>query len=133
MLDLSFLHATPFYELTALLLLVALVGSLGIMLKQPMIVSLIAAGILAGPSAFDIVASHENIELLAELGIAILLFLVGLKLDLKLIRTLGSVSLATGLGQVLFTSAIGFLLGLSLGLDKVAALYVRCHLIQAKR
>ena len=37
-------------------------------------------------------------ELLAELGVAVLLFLVGVKLDVKLVRTLGPVSLATGLG-----------------------------------
>lgn len=122
--DFSFLHASPFYELTGLLVLVALVGSVGLLLRQPMIVSMIAAGVLAGPSALDLVQSRENIELLAELGIAILLFLVGLKLDLKLIKTLGAVSLATGLGQVLFTSIIGFLIGLALGLDSVTALYV---------
>ena len=89
--DLSFIHATPFYELTALVVLAAAIGFGGVLLRQPMIVSFIAAGVLAGPSALNIVQSHEHIELLAELGIAVLLFLVGLKLDLKLIRTLGPV------------------------------------------
>lgn len=122
--DLSLLHASPFYELAALLVLAATVGYVGLLLRQPMIVCFIAVGILAGNSALGIVQSHENIELLAELGVAVLLFLVGLKLDLKLVRTLGAVSLATGLGQVFFTSAIGFLIGLALGLDAVTSLYV---------
>lgn len=122
--DLSFLHISPFYELTALVVLAALIGFCGVLLRQPMIVSFIAAGIVAGPSALDIVQSHAHIDLLAELGIAVLLFLVGLKLDLKLIRTLGPVALATGLGQVAFTSAIGYSLGLALGLDTVTAIYV---------
>ncbi len=122
--DLSFLHASPFYELTALIALAAVIGSVGLLLRQPMIVSFIAVGVLAGPSTLGIVQSHEHIELLAELGIAVLLFLVGLKLDLKLIRTLGPVALATGLGQVTFTSVIGFLVGLALGLDTVTSLYV---------
>ena len=122
--DLSFLHASPFYELTALLTLAALAGFIGLLLRQPMIVSFIAVGVLAGPSALGIVQSHENIDLLAELGIAVLLFLVGLKLDLKLIRTLGAVSLATGLGQVMFTALIGFFIGLALGLDTITSLYV---------
>jgi len=121
---LAFIHASPFYELTALIALAALIGFVGILLRQPMIVSFIAVGVLAGPSALDLVQSHEHIELLAELGIAVLLFLVGLKLDLKLIRTLGPVALATGLGQVTFTSVIGFLLGLALGLDTITAIYV---------
>ncbi len=62
--------------------------------------------------------------MLAELGIAVLLFLVVLKLDLKLIRTLGLVALATGLGQVAFTSGFGYLLGIALGFDTVTAIYV---------
>lgn len=124
MVNLDFLHASPFYELTALLALAAAVGFLGLLLRQPMIVSFIAVGVLASPPALGIVESHENIELLAELGIAVLLFLVGLKLDLKLVKTLGLVSLATGLGQVFFTAFFGFFIGLWLGLDVVTALYV---------
>lgn len=124
LVNLDFLHASPFYELTALLALAAAVGFIGLLLHQPMIVSFIAVGVLASPSALGIVQSHENIETLAELGIAVLLFLVGLKLDLNLIRTLGPVSLATGLGQVFFTALFGFSIGLWLGLDIVTALYV---------
>lgn len=122
--DWSFIHAVPFFELTALLVLAAGIGFVGLLLRQPMVVSFIAVGVLAGPSAFDIVQSPENVELLAELGVALLLFLVGLKLDLSLIRSLGLVSLATGLGQVLFTSVIGFVIGLLLGLPPIPALYV---------
>lgn len=49
---------------------------------------------------------------------------MGIKLDIKLIRSLGAVSLMTGLGQVAFTSVFGFLIGLALGLDAVTSLYV---------
>ena len=54
-----------------------MIGSLGLLLRQPMIVSFIAVGVLAGPPVLGIVQSYEHIELLAELGIAVLLFLVG--------------------------------------------------------
>lgn len=113
-----------FHEIAALLTLAAAVGFVGILLRQPLIVSFIAVGIIAGPSILDIAQSPEPISLLAELGIAILLFLVGLKLDVKLVRTLGTVALTTGLGQVAFTSGIGFLICLALGLDAVTSLYV---------
>ncbi|MBS3803509.1 MAG: cation:proton antiporter [Oleiphilaceae bacterium] len=118
------LASHPFYEISALLILAALTGILGLALRQPMIVSFIAVGILAGPSALDLVHSYDQIQLLAELGIAVLLFLVGLKLDLSLVRRLGVVSLATGLGQVFFTAVVGFFIGLALGLSAVAAAYV---------
>lgn len=113
-----------FYEIAALLVLAAAVGFVGLMLRQPLIVSFIAVGILAGPSVLDIARSDAHIDLLAELGIAVLLFLVGLKLDLKLVKTLGPVALMTGLGQVAFTTVFGFLIGLALGLGTVTSLYV---------
>ena len=116
-------HAV-FNEIAALLALAAATGFAGLMLRQPLIVSFIAVGIIAGPSVLDIVHSDEPIDLLAELGVAILLFLVGIKLDVELIRTLGPVSLATGLGQVGFTSAIGFGICLALGMDWVTSLYI---------
>jgi len=113
-----------FYEIAALLVLAAGVGLIGVMLRQPLIVSFIAVGILAGPSVLGLAQSDEHINLLAELGIAVLLFLVGLKLDLKLVRTLGTVALMTGLGQVAFTSIIGFGIGVALGFDAVTSLYI---------
>ncbi|MGM0583157.1 MAG: cation:proton antiporter [Pseudomonadota bacterium] len=113
-----------FGEVAALLVMAAVIGFLGIILRQPLIVSFIAVGLLAGPSALDVVRSDEQIGLLSELGIAVLLFLVGIKLDVKLIRSLGAVSLLTGLGQVAFTSVFGYLIGLALGLGHVTSLYV---------
>jgi len=120
----DFLAQSVFYEMAALLGLAAAVGFVGQSLRQPLVVSFIAVGILAGPSALGIARSTDHIELLAQLGIAVLLFLVGLKLDLGLVRRLGRVALMTGLGQVLFTAALGFAIGLGLGLDALTSLYV---------
>ncbi|WP_210164886.1 cation:proton antiporter [Afifella pfennigii] len=115
---------SAFGEVAALLVMAAVIGFIGIILRQPLIVSFIAVGLIAGPSAFDVVRSDAQIGLLSELGIAVLLFLVGIKLDVKLIRSLGGVSLLTGLGQVAFTSVFGYLIGLALGLGHVTSLYV---------
>ena len=116
--------ASVFYQVAALLVLAALVGLIGTFFRQPLIVSFIAVGIIAGPSVTGLARAHEPIELLAELGIAVLLFLVGLKLDVKLIRTLGFVALIAGVGQITFTAVIGYLLGLRLGLDPITSFYV---------
>ena len=122
MLDL--IHQSSFFEITSLLVLTAIIGFIGAFLRQPLIVCFIVVGLVAGPSALDIVHSTEKIHLLSELGIALLLFLVGIKLDLKLIKSIGPVSLLTGLGQVIFTSIIGFGIGLLLGLDTTTSIYV---------
>jgi Kef-type K+ transport system membrane component KefB len=113
-----------FTEVSALLILAGLIGLAGHMLKQPLVVSYILVGIVAGPSVLNLARSEGPLELLSELGIAILLFLVGLKLDLKLIRSLGAVSLTTGLGQVSFTAGFGFLIAYLLGFGLIPSLYI---------
>jgi Kef-type K+ transport system membrane component KefB/Trk K+ transport system NAD-binding subunit len=113
-----------FYEITAILLVAAAIGVVGLVLRQPLIVSLLAAGILVGPSGIGLISGHDQIALLAHIGIALLLFVVGLKLDLHLIRTMGMVALATGLGQVIFTSVFGFLIALALGFAVIEGIYV---------
>ncbi|GAW35857.1 inner membrane protein YbaL [Roseovarius sp. A-2] len=115
---------SPFAEVAVLLVMAAVIGLFGILLRQPLIVSFIAVGLIAGPSALDVVQFDAQIDLLSELGIAVLLFLVGIKLDVKLIRSLGQVALLTGLGQVLFTSVFGYLIGLALGLGHISSLYI---------
>ena len=75
-------------------------GALGLILRQPLIISLLAAGIAVGPLGLTWISSDDQIELFAHIGISLLLFVVGLRLDLNLIRTMGPVALATGLGQV---------------------------------
>ncbi len=120
----AIIHTSIFYEIAALLALASAVGLVGLWLRQPLIVAFIAVGLIAGPDVLGLVQSFEHVELLAEIGIAVLLFLVGLKLDLQLVRTLGAVAVATGLGQVLFTSAFGFVICLALGLDAVTSAYV---------
>ena len=113
-----------FTELAVLLLLAAVIGAIGVRLRQPLIVAFIAVGILVGPSVLGWVSAHDQVDLLAKLGIALLLFVVGLKLDLHIIKTMGPVALATGLGQVIFTSVVGYAIAIALGMTPVTALYV---------
>ncbi|MCF6258042.1 MAG: cation:proton antiporter [Gammaproteobacteria bacterium] len=113
-----------FTEMAVLLLVAAVIGAIGIRLRQPLIVAFIAVGVLVGPSALGWVSANDQIDLLAKLGIALLLFVVGLKLDLHIIRSMGTVALATGLGQVFFTSVVGYFIAIALGMSPVTALYV---------
>jgi Kef-type K+ transport system membrane component KefB len=115
---------SPYNQITLLLFATALLGLFALRLRQPVIVAYILVGILAGPSVLDWVSAHEPMELLAEIGVTILLFVVGLKLDIKLVRQLGPVALATGLGQLLFTIVFGFLICIGLGMEWLRALYI---------
>jgi Kef-type K+ transport system membrane component KefB len=113
-----------FVQIALILLLAALAGGVAHLLKQPLIVAYIVVGVAAGPSVFGIVSSAGEVELLAKVGIAILLFLVGLKLDINLIRSTGVVALLTGVGQVVFTSVIGYFIIIALGFDPLPAIYI---------
>lgn len=113
-----------FPMIAAVLAIAAVVGMLATRLRQPMIVAFIGVGVVVGPVGTGWVTSDGAIELLARLGIAILLFLVGLRLDIHMIRDTGPVALATGLGQVVFTSVIGYLIAIALGMVTVTAIYV---------
>jgi Kef-type K+ transport system membrane component KefB len=121
---LSAIAENPFYEFTIILALAALLGALGQKLRQPLIVMFIALGILVGPSVLDIVKSKDNIHLLAEIGISVLLFIVGLKLDLRIIKSVGKIALLTGLGQVLFTSLFGYFIGIALNFTPLHSFYI---------
>jgi Kef-type K+ transport system membrane component KefB len=113
-----------FASTAAVLAVSAVVAFFAHRARQPLIVAFIVVGIVVGPSVLNWVNESEPLELFAQIGIAVLLFLVGLKLDIRLVRSTGKVALVTGLGQVVFTSVIGFLLALLLGMSAVTALYV---------
>ncbi|MFT4250285.1 MAG: cation:proton antiporter [Candidatus Woesearchaeota archaeon] len=93
-------------------------------LKQPPIIGYILAGILLGASFLDVTSAVPSLEVLGQLGIALLLFIVGLNLDIKSLQKVGLISVYTGVGQVLFTSAIGFILARTLGLPITASIYI---------
>ena len=114
----------PFAEFAVLLIIAALAGTLAVRLRQPVLIAYIVVGILVGPAGFSLVTAHDQIDLLAQVGITVLLFVVGLKLDLRHIRHIGPVALATGLGQLAFTILFGFFIILALGKVWLEALYV---------
>lgn len=108
----------------------AVVSLLGRKLNAPSIVSYIVAGLVLGP-VLGVLTPGEGVgsgmgdlELISEIGIVLLLFLVGLELSLKEIRGVGMVAVAAGLGQVVFTAAGGFVLSLGLGFTVVESLFI---------
>ena len=113
-----------FQDIALILLVSAIAGLVAMRLRQPLVVAFVAVGVLVGPSALGVVAPGETLSLFAELGVAVLLFVVGLKLDLHVVRRLGPVALVVGSVQVVAIAVAGFLLALALGLGGVAALYV---------
>lgn len=113
-----------FVELSAIVIVTILVAGIARMLKQPMIIAYIAAGLLLSPYGLNMVNSHDTINTFSQLGIAFLLFMVGLSLSPRIIKTVGKISVITGVGQILFTSSIGFAISFLLGFSVIEALYI---------
>jgi Kef-type K+ transport system membrane component KefB len=113
-----------FADVAVILLVSAVVGAVAVKLRQPLVVAFVFVGVLVGPSVLGIVQPGGALELPAELGVAILLFVVGLRLDLHVVRALGTVALVTGVVQVVVIAAAGLLLALAFGMSLVPALYV---------
>ncbi|HVQ50857.1 MAG TPA: cation:proton antiporter [Mycobacterium sp.] len=99
-------------------------GLIASRLRQPLIVGFIVVGIAVGPVGTGWVSADGTVELLAEFGISLLLFLIGLRLDLQMIRSTGPVALVTGIGQMAMTAAIGYLGAVAFGMDSLTALYI---------
>ena len=115
---------SSFVSVALILALAVAAGAIAKLLRQPVVVSFIIVGILAGPTAFNLVEGAEEIRLFAKFGIAILLFLVGLKLDFHMIRSTGKVALVAGLSQVAFTAAVGFGIAMLFGFEATTAFYI---------
>jgi Kef-type K+ transport system membrane component KefB len=113
-----------FADIAAILILSALAGLLATKLRQPLVIAFVAVGVVLGPSVLGLVEPGDELGLLAELGVAVLLFVVGLKLDLHVVRKLGFVAVVAGGIQVAVVTLGGFLIALALGLGTTAALYV---------
>lgn len=118
----------PFPTIALILALATAAGLLANKLRQPLIVAFILVGVAVGPVGAGWVSADTTMELLARLGLAILLFLVGLRLDLHMIRSTGPVAVVTGLGQVACTAVLGYLIALALNLSGISALYVAAAL-----
>lgn len=113
-----------FVELSIILLLATVVSFVMRLIKQPLVVGYILAGILAGPYALNILKNTEYIELFSKIGIAVLLFIVGISLNPKTIKENGKASLTTGIGQIVFTAFFGFLIIMYLGYDTLTSIYI---------
>jgi len=113
-----------FIEFTTIVLLATLLSLILRLLKQPLVIGYILTGIFIGPHFFNIVHSTTVIDLFSQIGITILLFIVGLNLSPNVIKEVGKVSFIGGLGQIILTTLLGFIISKLLGMSYLHAFYV---------
>jgi len=111
-----------FSQIAVLLSVAAFFGIIVKKINQPILIGFIIAGFLLSTSGF--LRGTEVISDLGKVGITLLLFLIGLEMNVRDIRSLGKAALVTGIGQVAITFILALALGLILGLDMLTAGYL---------
>jgi len=112
------------WDILVLLSMALLLGTIAERLGQSAIVGYLIAGTLVGPNVLGYIASQEQIFGIAELGVALLLFAIGLEFSPQRLMSLGSIVLKAGPLQVTLTTAIGFGAAVACGLDPRQSLVV---------
>jgi Kef-type K+ transport system membrane component KefB len=114
-----------FIDIALILSLTAVIAAIFGKLRQPVLLAYLLVGILAASSGvFKEVTSGATLDFFAELGIAFALFLIGLELKFSSIKQIGRAAVFLGLGQITFTTCVGFFLGRAVGFSTGEAFYI---------
>ncbi len=97
------MHFDFLQELIAVFMISIVVILICAKFKIPSIVALLVAGIICGPSALKLVSEIEAVDIMAEVGVALLLFTIGMELSLKDLKRIKRPLLIGGFGQISFT------------------------------
>lgn len=97
---------SPLLDIVVLLLAAMVLGALCERLRQSAILGYLLAGVLLGPNALNWMPSHAAVATIAELGVSLLLFTIGLEFSWRRLRGLGGLALGGGTLQVLLTTLV---------------------------
>ncbi|KKR86932.1 MAG: Transporter, CPA2 family [Candidatus Uhrbacteria bacterium GW2011_GWF2_41_16] len=113
-----------FFEIGGVLVAAAGFSFLAYLLRQPLIIAYILTGLFVGPNLLAVTHASDVFDTLSQIGVAFLLFTVGMGLNWKRVKEVGGVALASGAGQVLFTSLIGWFVARALGFDLITSIFL---------
>jgi len=114
-----------FIHLAVILFTAFVMSYLARAFKQPIIIGYVVAGIVVSPFILGYSDSKAVIDIFSRIGIAFLLFIVGLHLNPKVIKQIGTSSLFIGLAQIILTFGLGFAISFKLlEFNLITALYI---------
>jgi Kef-type K+ transport system membrane component KefB/voltage-gated potassium channel Kch len=113
-----------FTQLSVVIVIAATIAYIMRLFKQPLIIGYILTGIIVGPSVFNLVSDSQAFESFSDIGIALLLFIIGLELSLAVIRKLGKPVLLTAAVMLLTIGTIGYLVGVAFQFTFIESLLI---------
>jgi Kef-type K+ transport system membrane component KefB len=111
-------------EIGIIFVIVAIIGLIFHYLKQPMVPAYILAGIIAGPLALGLISQAGAISELSEMAFVVMLFVIGIEMDLRRLEKIGLVAIFGGILQVVVTFAVGWIFGYLMGEKHITCAYV---------
>lgn len=120
-----------FSEITVIICLAALFAVVFRIFKQPAILAYILTGIVVGPLGFFHVQNQEVLKVLSELGITLLLFMLGLEIKVRDFISIGKAAFIIAAGQIVISIAFFYALSLILGFIPLSALYIAIALMDS--
>lgn len=118
------MHSTLLFAIGLSIVAASILAYAAQFLRQPAILGYIAAGMIIGPHGFGLVQNQEDVSAISELGLAFLLFIVGLEIDVKKFIRSGASSSVIGVVQVTLCTLTGYLVSLWLGYGGLDAVYI---------
>ncbi|MBI5038069.1 MAG: cation:proton antiporter [Candidatus Kerfeldbacteria bacterium] len=113
-----------FLDLTLIIVVAALFGLVARAFRQPTMVAYLLTGVVLAASGVFSTRSSELFEVMATLGVTLLLFLVGLQMRLDNFGAIGKASLLGGAAQIIITGGVGFFIVRLLGFEILPSLYI---------
>lgn len=117
-------ESTIFAQLSLVIAVVAAVSIIMRILRQPLIVGYILTGILVGPSFLHLIHDTGTFEGFSKIGIALLLFIIGMGLNFDIIRKLGKTVIVVAALEIGVMLALGFILAKAMGMSSMDALFI---------
>ena len=122
----SLVHSSSYLlvQIGVVIIVATLFAFIAKLFRQPLIPAYIITGVILGPLVFGLINDLDLVKSLSEIGIAFLLFVVGLEIDIKKLKEVGWIASIGGLFQVLLVFLLGYYVSTSLGFKHEVSLYL---------
>jgi Kef-type K+ transport system membrane component KefB/Trk K+ transport system NAD-binding subunit len=117
-----------FSGLSLIIVIGAVVALIMRLIGQPLIIGHILTGIIVGPAVLHVTKNPEALKIFSDLGIALLLFIIGLGLNPQTVREVSKAATSVAVLQVGFITTLGYAAGLSLGLTRTSSAFLGASL-----
>jgi Kef-type K+ transport system membrane component KefB len=117
-----------FSGLSLIIVIGAAIALIMRLIGQPLIIGHILTGVIVGPAVLHVAKSPDTLALFSDLGIALLLFIIGLGLNPRVIKEVGRTAAFVGVSQVAVVTLLGFITSKAFGLGNTVSLFLGASL-----